>query len=67
MEKIDRTAPDPGREHLAELARILEDCVGWTKVPPRVEYRLTAFGSRFVELLDELESVRRAYAATVKG
>ena len=112
MEKNDASAPDPGCEHLSELARILEDCVGckWTvhvieqvragvhrpgalvrtapglttkvlnqrlaklmrhgileriaypEVPPRVEYRLTAFGSRFVGLLDELESVRRAFA-----
>ena len=30
------------------------------EVPPRVEYRLTAFGERFNKIIDEVESLQRS-------
>ena len=34
----------------------------FAEVPPRVEYALTAFGSRVADVLDELEKIRRDFA-----
>jgi len=31
----------------------------FAEVPPRVEYRLTALGQRFVAIVDEVEAVQR--------
>lgn len=33
----------------------------FAEVPPRVEYHLTAFGTRFLELLDRVEDLRREF------
>lgn len=30
----------------------------WPEVPPRVEYTLTVFGERFVEILDRIENLQ---------
>jgi DNA-binding HxlR family transcriptional regulator len=35
----------------------------YAEVPPRVEYRLTRFGSRFVTLLDAVERLQRSVDA----
>jgi len=32
--------------------------VAYNEVPPRVEYRVTRFGSKFVRILDELEKLQ---------
>lgn len=34
----------------------------FAEIPPRVEYWLTPFGERFVELLDRIEDLRREYS-----
>lgn len=43
----------------------------YPEVPPRVEYRLTPFGARFVRLIDEVErlerDLQRAAVAPVDG
>ena len=47
-------------ERLRKLVRfdVLER-VSYAEVPPRVEYRLTPLGRRFVKLLDEIERLQR--------
>ena len=51
-------------ERLAKLVRfgILEK-VSFAEVPPRVEYEFTAFGRRFLSVLDEIDRLRREVAA----
>jgi DNA-binding HxlR family transcriptional regulator len=34
----------------------------FAEIPPRVEYELTPFGTRFVELLDRIEDLRREFS-----
>ncbi len=34
--------------------------VSYNEVPPRVEYKVTVFGEKFMEILDELEKLQRA-------
>jgi DNA-binding HxlR family transcriptional regulator len=47
-------------ERLAKMCRfgILER-VAYPEVPPRVEYRFTDFGRRFLTILDRVEEVQR--------
>lgn len=47
-------------ERLAKMLRfgILEK-TSYPEVPPRVEYRLTDFGRRFLRVVDEVESLQR--------
>ena len=33
--------------------------VAYPEVPPRVEYHVTPFGQKFIEVLDQLESLQR--------
>ena len=35
----------------------------YAEVPPRVEYRLTAFGERFVPLLEQIERLQNDLAS----
>lgn len=51
-------------ERLVKLVRygVLERKV-FAEVPPRVEYRLTAYGERFVGLLDQVAALDAARAA----
>lgn len=47
-------------ERLAKMQRfrILEKAI-FPEVPPRVEYRLTAFGMQFLAILDQIESLQK--------
>jgi DNA-binding HxlR family transcriptional regulator len=63
---LERSAPGLTAKVLAErLAKLVRfgllERTAFPEVPPRVEYRLTAFGERFVGVLDELEAVRREF------
>lgn len=35
----------------------------FAEIPPRVEYHLTPFGERFLELLDRIEDLRREFSS----
>ena len=49
-------------ERLVKLVRYgVLDKRSFAEVPPRVEYHLTKFGARFVELLDGIEDLRREF------
>lgn len=50
-------------ERLQKLVRfgILEKQI-FAESPPRVEYRLTPFGDRFLSILDQLEALRREHS-----
>jgi len=43
------------------------DRVAYPEVPPRVEYALTAFGGRFVTILDAIEGLQREADARIEG
>jgi DNA-binding HxlR family transcriptional regulator len=54
-------------ERLAKLVRFgILDRLAFPEVPPRVEYVLTPFGTRFAALLDEVENLSRDFQATIK-
>ena len=47
-------------ERLTKLVRFgILDKASFAEVPPRVEYRMTAFGNKFIKLLDEVERLQR--------
>lgn len=50
-------------ERLVKLVRfgILEK-TSWPEIPPRVEYHLTPFGRRFVEILDQVSQLQDEFA-----
>ena len=51
-------------ERLAKLVRFgILDKESFAELPPRVEYRLTAFGLEFCSLLDGIEALERKLAA----
>jgi len=51
--------------------KVLNDClrknldfgiinrVAYPEIPPRVEYEITAFGTKFIRILDQIESLQR--------
>lgn len=63
--EIERAIPGLSQkvmnERLRKLARFgIIDRRVYAEVPPRVEYRLTAFGTRFSRLLDGIERLQRS-------
>lgn len=47
-------------ERLSKLVRYgILDKSSFAEVPPRVEYRMTAFGNQFIALLDEVDLLQR--------
>ena len=51
-------------ERLVKLVRYgLLDRQSFAEIPPRVEYHLTPFGRKFVELLDQIEELQVEYFA----
>lgn len=47
-------------ERLAKLVRFgILDKASFAEVPPRVEYRMTMFGNKFIKLLDEVDELQR--------
>ena len=50
-------------DRLAKLTRLqIVQRHSYPEVPPRVEYRLTEFGERFVEIFDQIEELQREFA-----
>ena len=48
-------------ERLTKLVRFgILDKASFAEIPPRVEYRMTMFGNRFIKLLDEVDQLQRA-------
>ena len=48
-------------ERLTKLVRFgILDKSSFAEIPPRVEYRMTMFGNRFIKLLDEVDQLQRA-------
>ena len=55
--------------------KVLNDClrknldfgilnrVAYPEIPPRVEYEITAFGRKFIRILDQIESLQREIEA----
>lgn len=51
-------------ERLAKMVRFgIFEKVVYPEVPPRVEYRITEFGSRFLRIIDEVERLERELGA----
>lgn len=47
-------------ERLSKLVRLgILDKQAYAELPPRVEYRLTAFGDKFCSVLDSVEALQR--------
>jgi DNA-binding HxlR family transcriptional regulator len=47
-------------ERLTDLVNFnIVEKVAYPEIPPRVEYKLTTFGSRFVEILDIIEDLEK--------
>ncbi len=59
--------------------KVLNDClrrnakfgilerVSYNEVPPRVEYKVTRFGSKFIRILDELEKLQSEIGSEIQG
>jgi DNA-binding HxlR family transcriptional regulator len=55
--------------------KVLNDClrknqdfgiinrVAYPEIPPRVEYEITAFGTKFIRILDQIENLQREIEA----
>lgn len=55
-------------ERLAKLMRFgIVEKQSYGEVPPRVEYRLTAFGQRLSSILDQVESLQAEFDPTSRS
>lgn len=51
-------------ERLIKLVRFgILDKVSFAEIPPRVEYRMTAFGTHFIKLLDEVDQLQKTLSS----
>ena len=49
-------------ERLAKLVRLqIVERHAFAEIPPRVEYRLTEFGMRFITILDQIEELQKEF------
>ena len=49
-------------ERLAKLVKLrIVSRDSFPEIPPRVEYRLTPFGERFVKILDQIDDLQREF------
>ena len=52
-------------DRLAKLVRLkIIERESFPEVPPRVEYRLTQFGSQFVRIFDQIDELQKNYDTT---
>lgn len=55
-------------ERLAKLTRLrIVERHAFPEVPPRVEYRLTAFGERFLRILDQIDALQEEFGFGVES
>jgi DNA-binding HxlR family transcriptional regulator len=56
---IDGLSAKVLNERLTKLVRFgILDKESYAEIPPRVEYRLTAFGNKFIKLIDEVDHLQ---------
>jgi HxlR-like helix-turn-helix len=53
----------PVREHRRAPNHNHLERIAYNEVPPRVEYRVTPFGAKFIRILDELEKLQSDVAS----
>jgi DNA-binding HxlR family transcriptional regulator len=57
---IDGLSAKVLNERLRKLTRLgILDKQSFPEIPPRVEYRLTAFGERFAKIVDQVEALEK--------
>ncbi|MFN0300521.1 MAG: winged helix-turn-helix transcriptional regulator [Burkholderiales bacterium] len=58
---IDGLSAKVLNERLRKLVRYgILDKTSYAELPPRVEYRMTPFGQRFIAILDQIEALQEA-------
>ena len=61
---IDGLSAKVLNERLTKLVRFgILAKLSFAEVPPRVEYRLTPFGEKFIRLIDEVDALQRSLQA----
>lgn len=61
---IDGLSAKVLNERLTKLVRFgILAKLSFAEVPPRVEYRLTPFGEKFIKLIDEVDALQRSLHA----
>jgi DNA-binding HxlR family transcriptional regulator len=61
---IDGLSAKVLNERLTKLVRFgILDKESYAEIPPRVEYRLTPFGNKFIKLIDEVDHLQMTLAS----